>query len=201
MNMYHIPFEKLVDLAEDRLTSAEREGAIAHTSACSRCAVQLTRLERMIEMMRTDTTEDAPPHVIARALRLFPVGVQTAAENEPSGLRRLLADLLLDSAKLSPAFGVRAAQSAAARQLLFSVGEGDIDLRVAQSDEGWVVSGQVLGQYAGGEVELRGEAGAEQARLNELCEFVLPPVPKGTYTLLVRMGDYSAEIPDLEIGS
>ena len=53
----HIPFAQVVDLVEGRLSDAAQTQAQAHTAACSRCAAEVNRLARVIELMRTDTGE------------------------------------------------------------------------------------------------------------------------------------------------
>jgi hypothetical protein len=148
--------------------------------------------------MRSDASEAAPRDVVASLVGLFR---ERAASREPSTLRRLLASLSFDSAQLSPAYGVRSgAAAAAARQLLYSAGDSDLDVRVAQAGDGWVVSGQWLGECdGGGEIELQGAEQTATARLNEQCEFSLPPVPAGTYALRLRLKDAEVEVSELEL--
>ena len=121
-----------------------------------------------------------------------------SSEGHPSALVHVVAVLSFDSRQLSPAFGVRSGQSVA-RQLLFSIGENDLDMRVAPDDGAWVVSGQVLGDCLGGEVELRGENRTEHASMNELCEFYLPSVPPGSYSLFVHIPNMEIEVPEFEL--
>jgi hypothetical protein len=150
--------------------------------------------------MRADTTEDAPAELVASTVRMF--RARRAQETEPGLLRRLVAALTFDSSSLQPAFGVRSGQAAPARQLLFSAGDLDVDLRLAPGGEGWTVSGQVLGACKGGEVELVDAEGSTAARatLNELCEFtLLPPTPDGTYALRLRLDEAEIEIPELSL--
>lgn len=111
---------------------------------------------------------------------------------------RVVAVLSFDSRQLSPAFGIRSGRSVA-RQLLFSVGGNDLDLRVAPDDGAWIVSGQVLGDCDRGDVELRGENITERASMNELCEFYLPRVPPGSYSLLVHISKLEIEVPEFEL--
>ncbi len=196
LTFQHLPFEKIADLAEGRLLAAEREAAEAHLSSCSRCAAQLARLERTINLMRSDETKDAPRDVLFSVVNMFRERV--AATPEPSLVRRVLAALSFDSAQVSPAYGVRSGQ-AAARQMLYSAGDNDLDLRVQPSGEAWVVSGQVLGQCTGGRVELAGSDTETAAELNELCEFTLPAVSSGSYTLRLRLGEVEVEIPELQL--
>ncbi len=167
----HITFSKLVDLAEDRGAADERAASMAHISACSSCAGELRRLEQVMGLMRTDT----------------------------SLLRRVIAQLSFDSINLAPAFGVRSGQ-AASRQLLYSAEENDVDLRITAQDDKWVVAGQVLGQHCdGGQVEIQGEPGSAAASLNDLCEFKLPAVSPGSYTLRLRLTNLEVVVTQLEL--
>lgn len=192
----HIPFLLLVDLVEGRLAPEERERVQAHVSHCQQCAAEAAWLERVIGLMRTDVSEDAPAGVIARVRRLF----ADRRAPEPSGLRqRILAALRFDSAQLPLAYGLRAGQ-AAERQLLFNAGAIDLDVRLVQADEAWKVRGQVLGPEAEGEVELVGAGGTVRAALTEPGEFAFPPMPPGRYTLTLRFSNLEVEVADLNIG-
>ena len=199
LTFQHLPFEKLADMAENRLLATERAAAQAHVSACSRCSTQLARIEQTINLMRSDEAEDAPRPALASVLNMFRARTAAAA-SEPSLVQRVLAALSFDSLQASPAYGVRSGQ-ATARQMLFSAGANDIDLRVQPSGEAWVVSGQVLGECAGGSIRLEGTAAEAVAELNELCEFTLPAVPSGSYTLRLRLDEVEVEVPELRLGA
>lgn len=189
----HIAFETLADLAEGRLTEAERAASSLHLSTCPACAGRVQSLEEVIGLMRTDKSEDAPRDLVQYAINLF------QRERKSSVLRRLVATLTFDSLTTAPAFGVRSGQPQS-RQLLFSAEENDIDLRITVENEQWIVSGQVLRpDCAGGQVEISGESDSTSAELNELCEFKLPAVPPGDYLLRVRMAGLELEIPELEL--
>jgi hypothetical protein len=100
---------------------------------------------------------------------------------------------------MAPAFGVRSGQ-AATRQLLFSADTNDIELQISSQDDRWIVTGQWLGEdCVAGHAELEGEKGRAEASLNDLCEFTLPPMPSGSYTLRLRFRDTEVEIPQLEL--
>ena len=195
MESAHISCERLTDLAENRLTPDERQASLAHLHNCAHCAERWTRLDQVISLMRTDRAEDAPRDVVANAMRLFGTHKKAAPP-----LRRILAALSFDSLSLSPALGVRAGK-AWERQLLYSAGENDLDLRVTPSNEAWIVSGQMLGPCTGGRVRLECVHGGATAttEMNELCEFALPPVPTGRYTLRLSLADAEIEVPELEL--
>jgi anti-sigma factor RsiW len=200
LNRPHLPFARLADLAEGRLTGEDERAARAHVAECAACAEQSAQLAHLTSLMRADTSEDAPRDVLLGAVGLFRAR-RASREESPGLLRRIVAALTFDSSSLTPAFGVRSGLASPARQLLFSAGDFDVDLRLAAGGEGWTVSGQVLGPCDGGEVEVEGGAGAGLARasLNDLCEFTLPPVPEGVYTLRLRVAEVEVEIPELSL--
>jgi hypothetical protein len=85
---------------------------------------------------------------------------------------------------------------------MFTAGERDLSLHIAPSGEAWAVAGQVLGEglvCAGGEAILQGEMGTTRASLNELCEFTLPAVASGSYTLFLRLNDTEVEVPTIDL--
>ena len=191
-NSTHISIETLANIAEDRATSEAREAAMAHISTCSTCPDTLRRLQQLILMMRSDSTNDAPRDVLTAAINIF-------SQEKRSPLRRIVAFLIFDSRNAGPAFGVRSLP-AASRQLLYSAEETDLDLRITVQNGECILSGQVIGEgCAEGHVEISGVAGRSQATLNEVCEFTLPPIPVGNYSLTVRMLDREIEIPELEL--
>jgi hypothetical protein len=193
----HIPFAKLADLAEERASADERTASMAHISGCSECTQKLNRLGEVLMLMKTDTAADAPRDVLTYAITIFS---RREDSRQPSTLRRIVGALSFDSsANLVPAFGVRSGQ-ATSRQLLYSAEENDIDLRITPEDENWIVAGQVLGQdCVGGRIEIEGKSGSAAAAFNEACEFTLPPVAAGTYTLRLQLGNAEVEIPQLEL--
>lgn len=187
----HISLETLTDIAEDRASSEAHEAAMAHVVTCLACRDKLGRLQRVISMMKDDTAQDAPRDVLASAINIFSPKAQRP-------MRHIIATLIFDSRSSTRAFGMRSLHSSA-RQLLYSADEADVDLRITIQDEECIVVGQVIRDpCAGGIVEILGPDRSAQAPLNELCEFALPPVPLGTYSLRLTMADVEIEIPELE---
>lgn len=190
----HISHEKLADLIDGRATLEEQAQLMTHITDCQRCGNEYQRLERLIALMKSDNSEDAPSDVIANAINLFRDHFTSRAP-----MRCLTAVLSFDSLNMAPAFGVRSGQ-AAPRQLIYSAEDNDIDLRLTFNNEMWVVTGQVLREDCGeGRVEIEGPDGIRSAALNETCEFVLPAVSPGNYMLRVSMPDVLIEIPQLEL--
>src|ERR1043165_451534 len=189
----HISLETLVDIVEGRATSAALEGAVAHISTCSDCVDTLRQLQQVILTMKTDTVEDAPRDVLQSAIDIF------TPERQRPTLRHIIAVLTFDSRQAGPAFGTRSLRSTS-RQLLYSAQETDVDLRITVQNEECVIAGQVIRDgCVSGRVEVSGEAGSASANLNEVCEFTLPAIPLGNYSLKVNMPDVQIEIPELEL--
>ena len=142
--------------------------------------------------MRSDRINDAPRDVLTSAINIF-------SPEKRVPLRRIIAFLIFDSRNAGPAFGVRSL-SAASRQMLYSAEELDLELRITVQDDECILAGQDIGEgCAGAHVEISGLAGNSKATLNEICEFTLPPIPVGNYSLTVRMLDREIEIPELEL--
>ncbi len=189
----HIAFERLADMAEGRLDAANTDAIRQHVAGCAECAASLAWLEHTFGLMRSDSGEDAPPALVASVRGLFRPTPPLVA-----GLRRLLAELRFDSATARPALGLRSGRYGE-RQLLFSLGEHDLDLRVAATGDQWSIQGQLLGPDTSGDVTLDGPGGAKVATLDDLCQFSLPPVAPGAYRLTLRLPDAEIEIPAIEL--
>lgn len=194
----HIPFHRLVEWVEATLSTEERQSLQQHLDHCSDCRHALAEVQQLISLMQSDQAVDPPPAVTARALRIFQPRV---AEPTPSILQRMMASLQVDSLDLSPAMGLRSG-TAAPRQLLFTAGDYDVDLRVTPTAETstWSLSGQVLGgEEVGGHVELQSSDAHATAPLSPLNEFVLPSVPAGHYTLVLHLPDREIAIDSIEL--
>ncbi|HXI23629.1 MAG TPA: hypothetical protein VNG71_07125 [Pyrinomonadaceae bacterium] len=190
----HLEFETLLDIADGRLTRDSDQ--TAHLKNCTACTGELQRVENLLTVMKEDKSVDAPRDVLAYAVSLF-----ARREQKPSLVQRIVAALSFDSFDNAPAFGVRSNVSTA-RQLIYTAGENDIDLRIAEDEDNrWVVAGQILGEHcAGGEISLHGYEVSTSAYLSEQCEFALPAVPAGNYELVLRLTNVEVEVPRLEIG-
>jgi hypothetical protein len=191
-NSAHISLETLADIVEDRATTRAREAAMAHVTTCPACDDTLRRLRLLIRLMSSDTVADAPRDILMSAINIFPPKRQTP-------LPRIIATLIFDSRNAGPAFGLRSLRSTS-RQLLYAAQDADLDLRITIQNEECVIAGQVIREgCVGGLVEISGATGSAEASLNELCEFMLPAIPVGNYSLRVKMVDVEIEVPELEL--
>jgi hypothetical protein len=214
MNIPDISDELLVDLAEGILSPADERTLRAQVAAHPQRAAELARLEAIIALMRQDTTEDAPDHVISQVQRIFqPASPVTGASSPKQGmidagataLRQLIAVLQFDSFRAPQAYGVRQSGiGSEVRQVLYNADTYDLDIRIAPHDGSWQISGQVLGpddeDTIVGTIELSSTTPLTSVPCNDFGEFVLPPVPAGKYRLTVRLPDLAITIEALEVG-
>ncbi len=194
----HLNFETITDLA---LGEAGDAVLAAHLTACPQCELELARARQLLEVMRTDATEDAPTYAVAAILRAFDERQTKNQPIQPDPIsRKIRAILRLDSQNLAPSFGFRSAGAANSRQLLFFAGDGTLDLRITPQKADWIISGQILGQICDGKVELKSDTVNLETEFDSQCEFALPPIPKGTYRLRLYSESFDVEVPDLVIG-
>lgn len=189
---------QLVDWVEGRLPDDQQAALTTHIAGCGRCRNEATRIARMIAAMREDVSVDAPPALIARAVRLFRPRTKEAA---PSLLQRLVAVLTFESTPLTPAFGLRNAESSV-RQLIFAAGDYDIDLRMTPAASSWQIAGQVLGpDLDSGTATLLIDSDTFTVPLNADATFTFPPLPPGQGVLTLRCGSVELVVEELSIGA
>ena len=194
-----IPFMRLVDLVEGRLGPEDEAQLRMQLVDDDRAAADVRWLERVVAAMRPSTVwDEAPPEeLVERAIRLFR---PPSSSGSPNPLQRVRAMLDFDSLYAPQPLGLRSGQPIE-RQLLFTAGELSVDLRIIPLGTLWSLAGQVLGpSTGGGQVALASAATGAEATLNELSEFMLPPVPAGDYTLTLRVGGVQIEIDKLQVG-
>ena len=159
-------------------------------------------------VQRAVALPDAPPALIRAAIGQWgaaqPSLLQTAAK---AIVNRVAAALTFDSwAAGSLAFGVRAVPSDT-RHLLFTAKGRDIDIRIAPAAGHFAVTGQILGPDESGVVELArasgdddGAATAQAAALDDMGEFRLEGIRRGTYVLTLRLGEDEIVLPPIDVG-
>lgn len=189
----HISFERIVDFYEKRLPDGESGAVARHLAGCTACAARLSELGHVLELMVTDDSEAPPGRAVEAARRAFR---DRPAAAVPSFVRRVVAMLTFESTGASPAYGFRSAQPSE-RNLLFTAEEYDVQVTARPMDGSWSIAGQVLGPEVAGEIALVGERDEMVVPLSDLCEFTLPPVGAGRYTLALRLDDVEIVLPEL----
>jgi hypothetical protein len=199
MNFFtqHIPFEVLVDCAEGKHSTSSKEDVFAHLATCGSCSSQMRKLQSFIELSRNRMTERPPRATTSLCLSLFRPREFPAKQTL---IKRLVGSLVFDDWQTAYATSERYANSDS-RQLLYRAEDLDVDLRIAPIEGRWSIAGQILGECKGGRVRIESETTLEETSLNEACEFVLPNVSDGRYTLKILLDDVEIEIPNVILQS
>ena len=149
--------------------------------------------ERIIYLMQTDESFDAPDDAIQWSKNIFRTP-HAAPRKTP--VERLLARLQINLSPNRAALGERSASPAQTRQMLYQAGENSIDLRIRREKKNYTVRGQILGEnFAGCAVKL----GDFETTANELSEFGFAAVPGGKYALSLQSARREIVIEEIEI--
>lgn len=196
----HLSFATLADYAEGRLAELARTEADGHLDTCEACRASLASVQRMVAALHAGELAAAPPHVVAQALKLFRPLARVGAAGKPDRLS--LFGLLRFDSGATPAFGLRGGpgEQKSPRQLLFHVGEYDLDIRIEMAGEDWRVAGQLLGSETAGSAGLNGADHRYQSELNDLGEFSFDAVMPGVYQLLIVLPATDLVIAELQVG-
>ncbi|MDQ3750613.1 MAG: hypothetical protein M3367_16590 [Acidobacteriota bacterium] len=150
-------------------------------------------INRIIYLMQQDKSVDAPTDAIRWAKNIF---LTRAVEPKKSMIERVLAVLQMDLSPNRAAFGERSAFASQARQMLFQAGENALDIRIAKTEKGFFMHGQVLGEgFANCIVKL----GELETMANENSEFKFMELPTAKYDLIVRSGEQEIVVESLEL--
>ncbi len=150
-------------------------------------------IERVIELMRADKSVDAPADAIRWSKNIFRSRV---VEPKVSFPQRILASLQANLAPNQAVFGERSAANSQARQMLFQAGENILDIRIAQTENGFNLHGQILGEDFANRRVLLGDF---EATTNENSEFKLADIPGGEYRLLLQNGEKEIVVENLKL--
>ncbi|MCY7374706.1 MAG: hypothetical protein LH472_01880 [Pyrinomonadaceae bacterium] len=151
------------------------------------------QINQIINLLQTDDSADAPPDAIRWAKNLF---LTRVAAPKKSIVQRVLAVLQMDLSPNKAAFGERSASASQARQMLFQAGENALDIRIAETEKGFSLHGQILGEsFANAKVQI----GEFETTANETCEFKFAEIPNGKYNLIARGGEKEIVVEDLEL--
>lgn len=151
-------------------------------------------LNKIVYLMQTDRSEDAPQDSVKWAKNIFRV---RQSEPKKSFAQKVLAVLQMDLSPNKAAFGERSASASQSRQMLFTAGENGIDLRISETEKGFLsIQGQILGEgFANCIVKL----GEFETRTNELNEFKFDRISAGNYDLIFQTDETEVVINDLKL--
>jgi hypothetical protein len=154
-------------------------------------------LEKIVKLMQADDSTDAPADAVRWSKNLFRA---RAVEPKKSLFRQVLAVLQMDLSPDRAAFGERSASASQTRQMLFTAGDHQIDLRITKVNKGFKVTGQILGDgFAGAQIKFFNENKNFPAKSSDLGEFSFEKISKGKYTLSLIVKDKEIVVENIEL--
>jgi hypothetical protein len=200
-------FRQLIDYSDGRLGPDETALLASHLAAgCSDCAETLEWYRLVRTTAARDELVTPPAWVLNRAFRILEQKVHRW--NLAQRIAQGVATLVFDSLARPAMAGVRSTE-ASNRQLLFKSGDYSLDLRITQAgQEVCDVIGQLLKEsdpgfdsVAGLKVEFtRGGETKLSAATDEIGEFRITGVARGTYDLRIELLEGGLDVPDLSVG-
>lgn len=147
--------------------------------------------EKIIHLMQTDDSVDAPEDAINWSKNLF----KTRSAEQKVSLKSIVATLVRE---LGPGtvMGERSASVGRVRQLLFEAGENRVDLRITSNQEGFDLRGQILGRgWDDAKVNMAGQA----VSVDKFGSFVLSNLQEGTFDLTIQGTRIDIVMKDIEL--
>lgn len=192
----HLTEELLINFAEGLLQNEESNQVKNHLKKCGNCLAEAEKFANIINLLKTDKSEDAPAELINWTKNLFRSRI---TEPKKSILQKIAAVLEMDLSKNQPAFGERSSSNPI-RQMLFRADDIGITLKISNDDGNIYLMGQVLDEKFGGcETILSNDKKSFFTKANELSEFKIKDVPDGVYFLTIRNNEKEISIENLEL--
>ncbi len=192
--MKHVAFAQLIEKLEGTLPSDDVREIEVHISDCNECSVEYRRLAQFFAYSDAVEYTDVPQAVTARILNTY-VPKRKAV---PQAARRtgFIAQLLFDDWQM--ALNERRS-FADTRQLLYKIGENDLDLRLEFREDKCRIAGQIFPDCQNGVAEIFSENISETAVLDDNCEFSFDFVPLGQYGLRLTLDGEIIEVENLPV--
>lgn len=193
--MKHIDFAKLIEKYEGFLSEIEEKEISSHLIACIQCNLSAKKLEAFFNYAKPSELEEVPHNLTANLLNIYRPK-KTEAKKE-SFFNKLLANLVFDDWQM--ALNERLAFTDT-RQMLYRVGNFDIDLRFFFIDGKCQVSGQIFPDINGqGVVKIISKNETKESILNKHSEFTFPLISEGIYDIQIHLDQTSIEIPKISL--
>lgn len=156
-----------------------------------------TKVEKIVELMRTDDSVDAPADSLKWARNLIRT---QALEPKKTLLRKIVAILKIDILPQNAVFGERSASVSQTRQLFFQAGDNGIDLRISKDSKGLRIQGQIVGTgFEHSSVSLSRGNTSFATVAGDVADFQLRDLPSGSYLFRAEGTGSEIVIEQLEL--
>ena len=186
--MRHLTTENVLAYLDGQAGETEQAAIEAHLSACAECSGLKKEMQELESLLYEQPSLEPPEDFVQAWKDVFP-----AMRGEKKlWINRIISDRIFDTFDQQALAGVRG-HLAPPRQLIYSAGKIDIDLRITPAEirEHINVEGQILSSAAdsfdNATVQIESAGGAQyETRTNQVGEFSFE-VPKDRYHLSVEL--------------
>lgn len=181
--MKHIEIETLIKKFEGQIADNEREIAV-HIAACSQCAAESAKLADFFLYAEQHTSDKVPQAATARILNIYQ---QKSVPAQPErSITKMVASLLFDDWEMAVNERFSGLDT---RQLLYRIGDFEVDLRLELVGDNCHLSGQIFPERQGTEVEIVSSTNTSSEAISEFGEFTFDIVPQGEYDVRISIND------------
>lgn len=178
--MKHIEFAKLIERHEGRLEQGEESEIAQHIAACSTCRAEESKLAAFVSYSEIRATEEVPQAVSARLFNIFD--------------RRPLPDKNIAPKVIGTGFLVFDDWATAlnerysgldSRQMLFKVGEYEVDLRIEFVGDNCRLTGQIFPGIQDGVIDVTSKDVFRSEEIDASGSFDMGTLPRGSYDIRI----------------
>jgi hypothetical protein len=179
--MKHIEIETLINKFEGRFADGDEREIAAHIADCSECAAESAKLADFFAYSEQHFT-DVPQAVTARILNLYQRKPVPEAAKTNIGSR--IASLIFDDWQMALNERYSGLDS---RQLLYRIGDLEIDLRLELVGDMCRLTGQIFPEHNGATAEVLSATHSAPATFNEFGEFTFELMPQDIYDVRISI--------------
>ena len=172
--MKHVEIETLIRKFEGRLGENDLHEITAHVAQCCECAARSATLAGFFAYAELHVTHMVPQAATARILNIY----QRKPVVKSRGVSQSIASLIFDDWQV--ALNERHS-GIDTRQMLYRIGDSEIDLRLELVGDMCRLTGQVFPGLTKAVAEISSAMHIETAVVNEVGEFTFVLVPQGIY--------------------
>lgn len=207
MSEHPVTDEVLLAFATGELSGDQRESVADHVTGCQACMNTVAMFRSVRDVVIADAAIAVSPTTLTRIKNLMPATPATPSIGQAitGVIRRIMADLVVDGRHPLAAAGLRGGGDG--YNLVYSVGETDIDLRCEPADverDRWSITGQVSlsGEPREAVIAFIPISHDGEPALTDLDEFGMfaLSVNAGTYNLIVRRAEEEIILPAVDVG-
>lgn len=178
--MKHIEFSKLIERHEGQLDPHEESEIAHHIAACTTCKGEESKLAAFVSYAEIRATEEVPQAVSARLLNIY--------DRRPIPDRKIVPKVIGTGFLVFDDWATALNERYSGmdtRQMLFKVGEYEVDLRIEFVGDNCRLTGQIFPGVQDGVIDVTSKDVLRSGEIDDSGGFDLGIVPRGSYDIRI----------------